>query len=489
MAQAALTIDGLGVDFEGFKAVNQVTMIVDEGELRVLLGANGAGKTTLMDLISGKTKSTSGRVFLYDTDITNWEEHKIARAGVGRKFQIPSVFKELTVRRNLEVASCRNPGVFANLRFGFSADAKQNVDEVLEMIGLTEQADQVAAYLSHGQTQWLELGLLITQNPKIILLDEPTAGMTQAETHKTSLIVNNLKGRHTIIVVEHDMAFVREIAERITVLHLGQVLAEGNVEEIENNPRVREAYLGSKGISLMLALAHVDSFYDRSHILHDVCLDVPEGKVTAVLGRNGTGKTTLLKTLMGLTDRMDGEIRLDADRSRQAADLPPGARRHCLCAAGTRDHSGFLDPRKHPDGLVCPRRRQARDPEARRRAVSLSDGESRPQWRRALRRPAAAARDRARARGRPEDHPARRAERGNPALDRRGNRERHHPAQPGHRPDRRPRRAECIVRSPCRASLRHDGEGAGCGGGRDWRPQRRDGSPSHGGMNAEASRS
>src|ERR1700730_1342333 len=161
MAAAALTIDGLSVDFEGFKAVNQVSMIVDEGELRVLLGANGAGKTTLMDLISGKTQVTSGRVFLYDTEITNWEEHKIARAGVGRKFQIPSVFKELTVLLNLEVASCKNPGVFANLRFGFGTDAKKNVDEVLELIGLTEQADQVAAYLRHGQTQWLRRGVLI----------------------------------------------------------------------------------------------------------------------------------------------------------------------------------------------------------------------------------------------------------------------------------------------------------------------------------------
>jgi urea transport system ATP-binding protein len=248
MGRTALTIDGLSVDFEGFKAVNQVTMTIDDGELRVLLGANGAGKTTLMDLISGKTKSTSGRVFLHDTDITNWEEHKIARAGVGRKFQIPSIFKELTVRRNLEVASCRNPGVFANLRFGFSAEAERNVDEVLELIGLTEQTNQVAAYLSHGQTQWLELGLLIVQNPKVLLLDEPTAGMTQAETHRTSQIINGLKGRHTILVVEHDMAFVREIAERITVMHLGQVLADGNVGEIERNEKVREAYLGSRSI-------------------------------------------------------------------------------------------------------------------------------------------------------------------------------------------------------------------------------------------------
>lgn len=248
MAEIALTIDGLGVDFGGFKAVNAVSLTVEDGELRVLLGANGAGKTTLMDLVSGKTKSTEGRVFLGDTEITNWEEHKIARAGIGRKFQIPSVFKELTVRENLEVASCRNPGVLANLRFGFRQEA-HDVDSVLDLIGLTDESHRFAAYLSHGQTQWLELGLLITQNPKVILLDEPTAGMTQSETLKTSQIVNSLKGKHTLVVVEHDMAFVREIAERITVLHLGEVLAEGSVEQIETDPKVRAAYLGSKGIA------------------------------------------------------------------------------------------------------------------------------------------------------------------------------------------------------------------------------------------------
>ncbi len=246
---AALTVDGLSVDFDGFKAVNTVSMIVDEGELRVLLGANGAGKTTLMDLISGKTKSTSGRVFLYDADITNKEEYEIARAGVGRKFQIPSVFKDLTVRRNLEVVSCRDTRVIANLGFGFSREAEQRVDEVLELIGLSDQASTIAANLSHGQIQWLELGMLMVQNAKVLLLDEPTAGMTQAETLKTSKIINALKGKHTLLVVEHDMAFVREIAERITVMHLGQVLAEGSVTEIEQNPKVREAYLGSRAIS------------------------------------------------------------------------------------------------------------------------------------------------------------------------------------------------------------------------------------------------
>ena len=247
---AALTIDGLSVDFDGFKAVNSVSMIIDEGELRVLLGANGAGKTTLMDLISGKTKSTGGRVFLYDTDITNMEEHEIAGAGVGRKFQIPSVFKDLTVRRNLEVASCsRDTRVLANLGFGFSREREKRVDEVLELIGLTEEAGTIAANLSHGQTQWLELGMLMVQNAKVLLLDEPTAGMTQAETLKTSKIINALKGKHTLLVVEHDMAFVREIAQCITVMHLGQVLAEGSVTEIEQNPKVKEAYLGSRAIS------------------------------------------------------------------------------------------------------------------------------------------------------------------------------------------------------------------------------------------------
>jgi urea transport system ATP-binding protein len=245
---AALTLNGLSVSFAGFKAVDGVNLVIDEGELRVLLGANGAGKTTLMDLISGRTQSTAGTVHLYDTDITNWSEPRIARAGLGRKFQIPSVFRELTVRRNLEVASCHNPGVFANLGFGISRAARRQLDEVLEMIGLADQADQVAGFLSHGQTQWLELGLLVVQNPKVLLLDEPTAGMTAAETRRTAEIIKALRGSHTLIVVEHDMAFVREIAQKITVLHMGQVLAEGDLSAIERDPRVREAYLGTAAL-------------------------------------------------------------------------------------------------------------------------------------------------------------------------------------------------------------------------------------------------
>ncbi len=245
----ALSIDRIGVAFSGIKAVDQVSMVIDQGELRVLLGANGAGKTTLMDLVSGKTKSTEGKIYLYDEDITNQSEHRIARAGIGRKFQIPSVFRGLSVRRNLEVASCRNPHVFANLRFGFTPANRARIDEVLGLTGLSEASEQIAGGLSHGETQWLELGMLIVQDPKVLLLDEPTAGMTQDETHKTAEIIKGLRGQHTILVVEHDMSFVREIAEQITVMHLGRVLAEGNMAAIEANQDVRRAYLGSRGIT------------------------------------------------------------------------------------------------------------------------------------------------------------------------------------------------------------------------------------------------
>lgn len=249
MVDVALQVDGLSVDFSGFKVVDNFTMNVMDGELRVLLGPNGAGKTTLLDLISGKTRSTGGRVFLYDKDITNWDERRVALAGVGRKFQIPSVFRDLSVRRNLEVAAIDSRSVFANLAFGIGDKARARVEEILALIGLDDRADQTAANLSHGQVQWLELGILMTQDPKVLLLDEPTAGMTQAETRRTAEIVNELKGRHTVLVVEHDMAFVRMIATTITVMHLGSILAEGDITEIETNARVREAYLGPQGIA------------------------------------------------------------------------------------------------------------------------------------------------------------------------------------------------------------------------------------------------
>ena len=244
----ALKLDGLGVGFGGFKAVDNFSMTVEEGELRVLMGANGAGKTTLIDLISGKTKSTEGKVFLRDKDITNWHEHKIAREGVGRKFQIPTVFRELTVRENFEVAGFRYRGVLMNAGPRHKKVSAKRVEEVIDLVNLREKESDRAGSLSHGETQWLELGMVLVQDPKVILLDEPSAGMTVQETLKTSEIINDLKGQRTLVVVEHDMAFVRQIAEMITVMHLGKVLAEGTIQDIEKNQAVKDVYLGRGGI-------------------------------------------------------------------------------------------------------------------------------------------------------------------------------------------------------------------------------------------------
>jgi len=241
-------LDGLTVSFGGFKAVDSFSMTIDEGELRVVLGPNGAGKTTMMDLVSGKTAVTGGHVYLFGQEITNWPEHRIARAGIGRKFQIPSVFRDLSVRDNLRVAVSEEVGVLRNLRFGLRASETGRYREIVEVAGLEEIEDRRAGDLSHGQMQWLELGLLMAQNARVLLLDEPTAGMTQGETRKTSEIVNRLKGRHTLLVVEHDLSFVRAIAETVTVMHMGKFLAQGSMAEIEANAAVREAYLGSGGV-------------------------------------------------------------------------------------------------------------------------------------------------------------------------------------------------------------------------------------------------
>ncbi len=245
---SALRVENVTAQFGAFKAVDSVSLSVSDGELRVLLGANGAGKTTLMDLISGRIPCAEGDVQVYGRTITNWQEHRIASAGVGRKFQIPSVFRNLSVRKNIEVARCHSQSVFKNLRFRLPAADRRRVDDVLELTGLQDSAEQLAAHLSHGETQWLELGMLVAQDPKVVLLDEPTAGMTQGETSKTAEIIKRLRGDHSIVVIEHDMGFVREIAEVITVMHLGKVIAEGPVEQIEKDPEVRAAYLGSTGI-------------------------------------------------------------------------------------------------------------------------------------------------------------------------------------------------------------------------------------------------
>ena len=244
-----LHLDNLGISFNGFKAVSGLSLTVDKGELRCLIGPNGAGKTTALDLICGKVMPETGRIVYRGQDLTKAEDFQIARAGIGRKFQIPSVFKQLTVRENLEVAYCEHTGILWNLFHWTRSDHSEGLAELAEFVGLADHLEEPAAHLSHGQTQWLEIALLLAQNAELILLDEPTAGMTAQETHKTAEICLRLKGKHTIIVVEHDMGFVREIGDVISVMHQGKLLAEGSVAEIENHPQVRQVYLGSAGIS------------------------------------------------------------------------------------------------------------------------------------------------------------------------------------------------------------------------------------------------
>ena len=244
-----LQLTDVHVLFNGFRAVNGLSLSVRKGELRCLIGPNGAGKTTALDLICGKTLPTSGVIKYRDRDITSAEDYEIARAGVGRKFQIPSVFKQLTVRQNLEVAYCKRSGVLWNLFHWIRTDDSDGLATLAEFVGLPEYLDEPAAHLSHGQTQWLEIALLLAQDAELILLDEPTAGMTAQETRKTADICLRLKGKHTIVVVEHDMGFVKEIGDVISVMHQGKLLAEGTVAEIECDPNVRQVYLGSAGIS------------------------------------------------------------------------------------------------------------------------------------------------------------------------------------------------------------------------------------------------
>ncbi|CAN7237174.1 urea ABC transporter ATP-binding protein UrtD [Rhizobium sp. LjRoot30] len=243
-----LHMDQVCVSFSGFKAVSDLDFRVRQGELRCLIGPNGAGKTTTLDLICGKTKSTSGEISFNGAPIHRRKEYQIARAGIGRKFQVPSVFRELSVRENLAIGDSRLPGILANLfRFG-SGHERDRIEELADLVNLKDALDTPAAHLSHGQTQWLEIALVLAQNPALVLMDEPTAGMTAQETRKTADLFIRLRGRHTLIVVEHDMGFVRDIAETISVMHQGRLLAEGSVEEVSQDAQVREAYLGSGGI-------------------------------------------------------------------------------------------------------------------------------------------------------------------------------------------------------------------------------------------------
>ncbi|MGE0826439.1 MAG: urea ABC transporter ATP-binding protein UrtD [Candidatus Binatia bacterium] len=242
-----LYVENLTVSFDGFKALNGLSLYLDTGELRCLIGPNGAGKTTLLDVITGKTKPDTGTVFFGNTtDLTQMPEYEIALAGIGRKFQRPTVFQDHTVFENLELALQTNKGLWSSLRARLTGRQRDQIEAALVTIGLAKQVHKRAGVLSHGQKQWLELGMLLVQEPRLLLVDEPVAGMTPQETERTAELLTSLAGRHTVVVVEHDMEFVRGIARRVTVLHEGAVLAEGTMDEVQNDQRVIEVYLGTE---------------------------------------------------------------------------------------------------------------------------------------------------------------------------------------------------------------------------------------------------
>jgi urea transport system ATP-binding protein len=241
-----LYVEGLTVTFDGFKALDNLSLYVDPGELRCIIGPNGAGKTTMMDVITGKTRPDSGSVwFGRNIDLLSLSEPEIAQVGVGRKFQKPTVFEQLTVFENLELALSGDKSFWKTLLAQLTADERARIDSTLEVIGLTAERRVAARVLSHGQKQWLEIGMLLMQEPELLLVDEPVAGMTPQETERTAELLLSLAGKHSVIVVEHDMDFVRSIATQVTVLHEGRVLAEGLMDQVQNDPRVIEVYLGS----------------------------------------------------------------------------------------------------------------------------------------------------------------------------------------------------------------------------------------------------
>ncbi len=240
-----LYLEDISVSFDGFKAIDELTLYIDAGELRCIIGPNGAGKTTMMDIITGKTRPDSGSAWFGQTiDLLRLTEPEIAEAGIGRKFQKPTVFEQQTVFQNLELAMAGDKRVWPTLFATLTGEQRDRIDEVLASIGLQAHVHQRAGSLSHGQKQWLEIGMLLMQDPHLLLVDEPVAGMTHQEMDRTAELLTSLAGRHSVVVVEHDMDFVRSIARKVTVLHQGRVLAEGAMDQVQNDPRVVEVYLG-----------------------------------------------------------------------------------------------------------------------------------------------------------------------------------------------------------------------------------------------------
>ena len=242
-----LSLEGVSKTFDGFKAINELTFYMDEGELRTIIGPNGAGKSTMMDIITGRTRPDKGTVeFGFDTDLTRLNEYQINRLGIGRKFQTPSVYVEHTVFENIWLSLRGGRGVWGSLFARITPAQRDRIHEVLRTVGLAAESGAKAGLLSHGQKQWLEIGMLLAQDPKVLLVDEPAAGMTDEETHKTGELLMSLAGKHSLVVIEHDMVFVRQIARKVTVLHQGSVLCEGTVDQVQNDERVVEVYLGRK---------------------------------------------------------------------------------------------------------------------------------------------------------------------------------------------------------------------------------------------------
>jgi urea transport system ATP-binding protein len=240
-----LYLEDITVSFDGFRALNALTLYVEVGELRCIIGPNGAGKTTMMDVITGKTRPDKGSAwFGQKIDLLGMNEPEIAQAGIGRKFQKPTVFENLSVFENLELAMAGPKTVWKWLAARITPTQLEQIDAVLETVGLGERRLDSAGALSHGQKQWLEIGMLLMQNPQLLLVDEPVAGMTPQEVERTAELLLSLAGKHTVVVVEHDMVFVRSIARKVTVLHEGSVLAEGSIDEVQANPKVIEVYLG-----------------------------------------------------------------------------------------------------------------------------------------------------------------------------------------------------------------------------------------------------
>lgn len=242
--EMVLDIEDLTVSFDGFKAIDSLNLYVDKGELRVIIGPNGAGKTTLLDLICGKTRASGGRIRFMGKEVTKMPEYEIVREGIGRKFQTPSIYENLSVWQNLEVSFPRGRSVFGALAFKCDDEVSERVRSVAQEINLGDQLDTEAGLLSHGQKQWLEIGMLLMQNPDLLMLDEPIAGMSVREREQTAELLKRICVNRSMIVIEHDMDFVKKIADKVTVMHQGKILAEGPMDRVQADPKVIDVYLG-----------------------------------------------------------------------------------------------------------------------------------------------------------------------------------------------------------------------------------------------------